>query len=336
MKKLILIVVCVLFASSAFAAKLVTLTDINAPERIVVDKDQIYIAELTTIFVFSKDGKLEYKFGKKGEGPGEFITAVQAGGLQIDILPDMIMATSIGRVSFFKKGGEFIRMVKAPRGVGAYKPLDPKGERFCGMGFAMGEGVLYGTISILNGQLEVEKEILRQVSPFQPGKSMNPFLTPPLPYVDNGTIIVDTRLGNFLVFNDKGEKLMDVQPKWEQIKLSKEYQDKVWDYYKNDPRVRANFERIKNLIVMPDNLPNVKMCYVDNQKIYALTYVRKDDKAEFYVFDFKGNLLKHVFVEFAYRNLLKPYPFCISDDVLYYLAEDIDKEEWSIHTSELK
>jgi hypothetical protein len=336
MKKFIFLIVFVLFASLVFGAKLITLTDINAPERIVVDKDRIFIAELTTIFVYSKDGKLQKTFGKKGEGPGEFIATTQTGGLGLDILPDMLMVTSVGKVSFFSKDGEFKRVVKAPRGIAAYKPLDAKGEHFCGMGFALDEGVLYATINLYDGQLQKEKEIHRQKNPFQPGKSMNPFLTPPMPYVDNGTIVVDTRLGNFLVFNDKGEKLADIQHKWDKIELDKEYQDKVWDYYKNNPRVKANFERIKNLIVMPDNLPNVKMCSVDNQKIYALTYVRKDNKAEFYVFDFNGKLLKHAFVEFAFRNLLKAYPYTVHNDVLYYIAEDIEKEEWSLYTSEIK
>jgi hypothetical protein len=336
MKKFILVVVCVLFASLVFGAKIVTLTDINAPERIAVDKDRIFIAELTEIFVYSKDGKLLKKFGKKGEGPSEFIATRNTGGLKIDLLPDMIMATSIGKVSFFSKDGEFVRMIKAPRGVAEYRPLGAKGERFCGMGFAMGEGALFAAINLYDGQLQKVKEIHRQKNPFQPGKSMNPFLTPPIPYVDNGTIVVDTRLGNFLIFNDKGEKLTDVQPEWEKIKLSKDYQDKVWDYYQNNPRVKANFAYLKKLIVMPDYLPNVKMCSVDDQKIYALTYLRKDGKAEFFVFDFKGKLVKHTYVDFAFRNFIKPYPYTIHNGVLYYIAEDIEKEEWSLYSVEIK
>jgi hypothetical protein len=147
---------------------------------------------------------------------------------------------------------------------------------------------------------------------------------------------VDTRLGTFLVFNDKGERLAFIEPKFEKIKLTKDYQDKVWDYYRTNPRVKNNFPFIKDIIQMPENLPDVKMCSVDDQKIYALTYRRKNDLAEFYVFDFNGKLLKHVFVTFAYRNLLKPFPYTIHKDVLYYTAEDIEKEEWTLYRTEIK
>jgi hypothetical protein len=337
MKKFnLFLLVFLLLGCFVFGEKIVTLTDINAPERIVVDKDRIFIAEMTSIFIYSLDGKLQQKFGKRGEGPTEFIASPNTGGLQIDILPDMIMATSVGKVSFFKRNGEFIRVIKAPRGVASYKPLNDRGDRFVGMGFAADESVLYATINLYDGQLQKEKEIHRQVNPYQPRKKMNPFLTPPLPYVDKGTIVVDTRLGTFLVFNDKGESLATIKPTFEKIKLTKDYQDKVWNYYSTNPRVKHNFHRIKNIIQMPENLPDVKMCSVDDQKIYALTYRRKNDQAEFYVFDFNGKRLKHLFVTFAYRNLLKPFPYTIHKDVLYYIAEDIEKEQWTLYRTEIK
>ena len=61
---------CSIFAT---ADKVIPLGEIGKPDAIAVDDQQIYIAEVATIHILSRDGKYIKKFGKRGEGPEEFL-----------------------------------------------------------------------------------------------------------------------------------------------------------------------------------------------------------------------------------------------------------------------
>jgi hypothetical protein len=74
---------------------------------------------------------------------------------------------------------------------------------------------------------------------------------------------------------------------------------------------------------------------VVNEKIYARTYRRKDGKAEFFIFDFSGKLLKHLYLPLADMNLLKTAPFHICNDVLYQVIENMEKEHWVLHSTKI-
>lgn len=328
MKKSYVLVLLLLTASLMYAVEIGPLAELNRPEMMRVDKDQIYITEGASIFIYSLDGKLLKKFGKKGEGPMEFMVNPMAGGLQICVLPDALMAVSIGKVSFFKRNGEFIRVVKAPRGVASYRPL---GDRFAGLGFAMDNGVIMAVINIYDQKLEQVKELDRRKNPYQQGQKMNPFLTPPLPYTWKDTLVVDTRTGPILVFNREGEKTAVIDHPFKPFKLTDDHKKGVMDFYRTDPRIKNNFERIKNLIEFPPAFPNIQETTVANGKIYAQTFRRKENKAEFFIFDVSGKLLKHIYLPLVDLNLMKPAPYHIYNDVLHQAVEDMENNRWVLH-----
>lgn len=333
MKKTFVFVLFLLMVTILSAAEIAVLTEINRPGMIRVDKDQIFITEDASIFIYSLDGKFQKKFGQKGEGPMEFMVTPDSGGLQIEILPDAVMATSIGKVSFFKRDGEFIRVIKAPRGVAFYRPL---GDRFAGLGFAMDNSVLMATMNIYDGKLEKVMEMYRQKNPYQQGQKMNPFLTPPMPYTWKDTIVVDTRTGPILVFNGKGEKTAVIDHPFKPIELTAQHKEQVMDFYRTNPAIKDNFERIKNMIECPGTFPNIQQTTVVDGKIYAQTYRRDQGKAEFFIFDFSGKLLKHIFLPLADMNLLQPAPYHICNDVLYQVKEDLEKEQWTLCSTKIE
>ncbi len=73
-----IIVIILLFFVGSFgellmAKKVVTLSGILAPSDIKIDEERIYITQHEEIYIYSlKDYRLIKKFGRKGEGPGEF------------------------------------------------------------------------------------------------------------------------------------------------------------------------------------------------------------------------------------------------------------------------
>jgi hypothetical protein len=88
----------ILFTGLCFAEKVASFTEFTNPYESQVDVDRFYISEDTSIYIYSlKDYKLIKKFGKKGEGPGEFLIVGTGNGLLIDIQPDNIMVNNLLR-----------------------------------------------------------------------------------------------------------------------------------------------------------------------------------------------------------------------------------------------
>jgi len=72
MKKLLIIVLIVLFYSLLGASEIYDLPDLMSPHTMTIDKKDIYIAAKSQVFIYEYPDKLKKIFSKKGEGPGEF------------------------------------------------------------------------------------------------------------------------------------------------------------------------------------------------------------------------------------------------------------------------
>lgn len=338
MKKCMLFLVVMLFTGLGVSAKKVVLPELLNPETITVDKDQIFITEGVSVYIYSlTDFGLKKKFGKKGEGPREFLASPQTGGLKLNVQPDYILINSIGKVSYFSRTGEFQKVIKGKAGFAVYRPL---GSQFAGLGFAQENNLIYTTVNIYTSQLEKIKEIHRQKGFYQMGRKMNPLLQPPGVFT-SGTdrIIVNTRIdGIILVFNGKGEKHCTITHDYEKFPLTQEHKKTILHFYQNDPRIKDNWGYIKDKIDFPAAFPEVQSCTVNNKKVYALTHRREENKAEFFIFDLdNGKFLKKVFLPFADKNLLvEVSPYTIYNDVFYQLVEDIKKEKWELHIYPIK
>ncbi|UCH97426.1 MAG: hypothetical protein JSV88_11390, partial [Candidatus Aminicenantes bacterium] len=140
MKRLLILLVLLMLSPVTFAEKLATLPDIFRPCFLSVDDQQFYVAEGTTVYIFSlQDFALKKKFGKPGQGPQEFApTPAGTSGLRIYPQADSIVINSPGKVSFFTKDGTFIKEMKSGAGLmgGFFQPI---GDQFAGMSFLMGQ-----------------------------------------------------------------------------------------------------------------------------------------------------------------------------------------------------
>lgn len=97
-----------------------------------IDEEYIYIldSEAYTINAYGKkDFKLKVRFGRKGEGPGEF-TIIQ--GFQV--YHDFIYVNSPGKSSYFSKKGELLKEIKNPPHL---IPCLPCGENYITNEYAM-------------------------------------------------------------------------------------------------------------------------------------------------------------------------------------------------------
>jgi hypothetical protein len=69
---------------------------------------------------------------------------------------------------------------------------------------------------------------------------------------------------------------------------------------------------------------------IDEEKIFVLTYNRKDGKNEFFIFDMDGKLLQKKFLPIQTLNGVSPYPYYIKNGSLYQLVENEDTEQWEL------
>ena len=133
----------------------IILKEILKPSYIAADNDQLYVAERTSILIYSlKNFKLLKKFGRQGAGPGEF-------RIITGIFPDKsrLVVNSIGIIYFFRKNGEYINEQKTTAFFS--ERLLPIGETFVGSSSVDEGKVGYYTINLFDSNLEKGKELYR-------------------------------------------------------------------------------------------------------------------------------------------------------------------------------
>jgi hypothetical protein len=100
------------------AEKLAALDQLLKPNGLAVSTRYIYILEEPTIYIFSaRDFRLIKKFGKRGEGPQEFMTS-PFGIMPMILYPydndTKVLVNSNSKVSLFTAEGTFIKETRVP------------------------------------------------------------------------------------------------------------------------------------------------------------------------------------------------------------------------------
>lgn len=106
------IVICIIAIKLVFPANVLnrsfSIPDLMKPGQIQVIDNRLFVTEKGSVLVIDlKNGELIRKFGKRGEGPGEF-----AGVIKIHPVENKIMVSSTGKISIFTLKGILIREVK--------------------------------------------------------------------------------------------------------------------------------------------------------------------------------------------------------------------------------
>jgi len=312
------------------------LPDISKPQSIHVDKGQLFITEGASVYIYSlKDFSLQKKFGKSGEGPREFkITSYGGSGIAIDVLPDTILVSSVGKLSFFTRQGAFKKELKA-----AYtffgNVFFGLGDRFAGMSSAQYDGKNYITAAIYDAQLKKITEVCKWENPYRQGKGTRMFVNPPIFDTDDNKLFALQGNGITIdVFDSSGKKLYTVDHKYEKIKITKEIEKEVIHFFKTDPSTAAVFQYMQPLI-FPEYYPGVYFFLVKNKKIYIFTFKQKGDKYQCLIFDLKGKLLKETFYPLAKQTFLIYYPLTFEDWKLYQLVENEEEEKWGLYITDI-
>jgi len=335
MKKIFIVIWVLIFGILGWAEKVTTLTEVLKPTVIQVDDSQFYIVEGATIFIYSlKDYKLIKKFGKEGQGPGEFATNPQLPTI-IDVSTDEIIVNSIGKLSYFTKDGNFKKEIKT---VSPSFNFQPMGDRFIGMGRVQDDKKLYNTVNIFDSKLAKIKEIYRADTGLRgPGKGIEAIQKVFwFQYYDNKIFLPGQTDDEIDVFDKDMNKLFTIKVEAKKIKISDEFKKEVINQFKTTPGTKEIFDAFLKPVRFSEYFPTILFFFCADDILYVMTWNRENEKNEFYTYDMKGKLIKKLWIPLAYQDYLQPFPLSIKNGKLYQVVENIDTEEWELHISEIK
>jgi hypothetical protein len=329
MKKIFLVSILIILVDFATGKNIMVLKEISKPESIVMESDRFYVTEGASIFIYSvKEAKLIKRFGKTGEGPGEFKVNIFTGGVRVMPHLNLLVIYSPGKISFFSKEGKLEREIKSHQLNG---PVKPWGDKFVGVDSIVENNRRYTTINICDSNLQKTKEIFRQESNLYRGTKLNPFGRLPLFFICNQNVLIESEDGTIYVFDHNGEKSRAIKPEYRRIKISENHKSEILNDFKQDPRTKNFYEYIEKMLVFPEFFPPVRDIRVNAARIYIFTYLRDSQRTDLIVLNTKGKLLNRTMMPIRLRNILEFYPYTIQDNKLYQLVENIDNEEWELH-----
>lgn len=354
MKKRIWIICLIFLIGTAYmsAEVLGPLPNVGRPGMIVVNGNELYVAEGCIFTVYSLDNLEKLRqFGKKGEGPGELIE-VPFFPNKITVLKDQIFVTGIGKAISFTKNGDFKSEFRTHQRV---FQLLPAGENFVAREMARvnDRKKQVVVVSIYNRKMEKIKELYRQDWVRQggfPNGSMDMGLDFANVAVGDDKIFVEKSPDGFLidVYDTNGNKLYSIKREYEKQPIDSKEKERLENMMKNDAAVKddlktiGGWEQMKKLMhfIYPDHYAPIKGIEISGGKLYVRTFKLKGDKEEYLVMDLKGNLIKKAYISRNLEaNILAQVAgsklYSIYNGKLYYIQENEDEEQWELHVESL-
>ncbi len=323
-----------MLATVLTAKKMGVLTEIGKPSHIEIDDSHLYVSEPATVYIYSlEDFKLLKKFGQKGQGPQEFQVLPHI-PIGVDAGTGKLVITSIRKVSYYTKEGEFLKEV---RGVSLALRLKVFGDKFLGWSQARKDGVLYNTINIFGRRLNKIQEVYRQKDPYQaPGKGYR---------VLSGTFKYQAYKGKILlpgagdasidVFDTSMKKLFTIRLPQERRKVDAEFKQTLTHYFKTNAETKNIYDRMLKPLIFPSHFPLVADFFADGDRIYVMTWKKMDKGNEFFIYGMDGTFEKRLVVPIQYESQLSAYPTMVRNGKLYQLVESEEEGEWELHVTEI-
>lgn len=331
---LIFILVCLIFPIYAEMQSIV-LSELVNPDSIAVDHSRLFVTEGISIYIYDLSSfKLLHKFGKRGEGPKEFMINRQSGNppLSIDVETKELIVNSLNKVSFFSKEGMYKRDVKVGASSDGFIPF-LKG--FAAETLATRDGKRYWVLHLYDQEMNKTKELTRIKHHFQGvGEGIKVLQESRIYRVGEGRLFVAwDKDFNIDVYNFPGTKIYSISYDYKKAAVTPQAKRDIIHYFKTDPKLKELYPFIKPVYI-PDTYPALRNMFIDNGKIFAVTYKKKKAKSECLVFDLRGKPLETTYLHLIPADIFGLYPYSIRNGKVYQLIETND-EEWKLNISDI-
>lgn len=333
----------VLLRTLPVLGKNIPLKEVNHPTDIQMDDQNLYVVERSEILIYNlADFHLIKKFGKAGEGPGEF-----KGTVELSLLSDQLFTYSMGKIAFFNKKGDLLTE-KIIKGGLSTASLIPFGKGFAGYNIKLDQGTIYRVLSLYNRETEIIRELARVKYPRQ-RKGDQPVLETAFDYkVCNNTLFcavkkefqVDvlpaTQEGELATREGAvtGKPLFTILRKnYRRRPFTGEDETRVRNYFKY--QLRERYERVKNRFTFPKAFPAVWFLLPADGRLFIFTWKNDGKKQDVFLYDMKGKFARILRIPVAMMDLFSPYPMTIKNERLYQLVENEEREIWELHIDRL-
>ena len=322
--RILIIFICLSFTLSLFGERITTFPQLNKPELIKVGENLICINEGAAVFLYDLDNfKLIKKFGKKGEGPGEFPS-----DLIINILKEKITIESRGKILFYSLKGDFI---EEKRLLPKYRRLKLLGSRYFASSGSTNNGVYHNVVKILDTDFNEVKTFYQDEAGYRREKQVTNYASAWVFDVgENKFFIVGSSDFKIDVFNKDGDSLHTISPTYERVKVSQEFIDAWFNRIKRRHGMNRYY-LAKKRVRFPEFFPAILDLIVDNGHLYVITYRRREGESEFFIFDLEGKLVKKTFLPLKNYDGVVLFPYTVKNNYLYQLIENEDTEDWELH-----
>jgi len=288
------------------------------------------------IHVFSlKDFKEISKFGRKGQGPGEFI-AISS----VTMNKDKIYVNSFPKLCIFNKEGILIEEIKNSDNGGNFIPT---GNNFVGMSYPytnIKEKKIKILFSLYNNRLKKIKDIF--LSGFRkmsfPGKNkeiayidINDCVKA-VSYKDNIYIGATDKRFFFVVFDYKGNKLYEILINSREEKVADNEKKRILEKFKTNMG-ESHWREFKMHYEckVRDFYPSFANFSINDDKIYVFKYP-KNEVQDILILNLKGKILKRKRIpRFEVNNIINLGRYYVNNGNIYYMLENEDSNEWELH-----
>jgi hypothetical protein len=334
MKHLVLLQAVLILVVSVFPVSVARFPDLKDPTAVVIDRNQLFITDGVTIYIYSlEDFKLQKKFGKSGPEAQEFKPYEnQRSQIYINVLPNRIMVESYGRISYFNRKGSFLNLIQ-PRDY--FMLAKPVGENFAAFRYTRRNNTWYFCLDLYNSRFKKCKELLRLKDNRQ-HRQRHKLLSRARNYCTYGNQLFIAVKKDFIidVLDHQGEKLYSINREYEKIKVTKAYIKSRLENAKEIYRERpVAYEYFEISALFPDYFPAISRLYTDDGVLYVRTWRKEKENTEFYLFDMTGKFIKKILLPLAQKNAAEYYPSTFHQKRLYQLVKDQAKNIWELHES---
>lgn len=318
--------------------KKVVLHELINPENLQVANRHIYVTQGIEVFIYSlPDFKLEKKFGKQGEGPGEFLpfpTPVRS-SLRLVIYPNQLMINSIGKLSFFSLKGEFKKEMRSKATIGRFKPV---GNYFTGFNFEIENKTNFIAVNLYDAKMNKIKQVYRFIH-FHQNNQYIDVVPIGIDYFDKiytwqEKIIISGDDNSLHVFDHQGNPLKKIALKVKPARITDAHKTRYHEFYRTDPRFKFSYEMYRHLVRFNDYFPLFRRLFFDRGKIIIVTFNRKPGMSESIFTDIEGKRYKKVYLPIRERNIRDLFPLDIKNGKIYQLLEN-KEEKWELHITDI-
>jgi hypothetical protein len=336
MKKLTIVLSCtVLLLVNLLKAEDLELKEVVRPDVFILSQNFAYIGEKHQVYIYSLPGyKFIQKFGKAGEGPGEFKLGHGINNLTINVIGDKLVIGSIGKLYVYSLKGELLQEHKVP----SMQRFLPAGDGFVSNTSLKGkEGNQVQGVALFNKDLSSKTVLMKSDIPVGMGVKMY-IPKPNFKYiVYRNKIYLSESLDkiNIGIIDFQGRKLGDISGQFEPLQISKLYKKNLTHYYKTDPNWKNFWNYMKKFLTFPENFPAVRDFFIDEDLIYVQTFLVEDNKTKWKIFDLKGKCKGEALLPIVnlYTDQLPLH--AVKQAVYFYLQEEIDGDNWLVKQSEI-